>query len=188
MMKMILSILLFISIILGSYVTIVAVLSTRDNEMLKEEIQTLIETHDEDIRTLTESHNKQINQMKDLPLFNMNPTHAEVVSLVRRNKIDEVPYNEDTFNCVEYSFGLFNAFLEEKIHSCVTWIIFDVDAEASHAIVAVNTSDKGVIYIEPQTDKIIYEMNLGDNYCDLVNWDCDWELTKIQSCYSEVVY
>jgi hypothetical protein len=151
-------------------------------------LESEIEQKDIEIETLTESHNKQVEKIKELPLFNMNPTHTEVVSLVRRNKIDEVPYDDDNFNCVEYSFGLIKGFLEEKIHACITWIIFDEEAEASHAIVAVNTSDKGVIYIEPQEDKIIYNMDMKDNYCDLVNWDCDWELTEIKSCYSEVDY
>jgi hypothetical protein len=96
-------------------------------------------------------------------------------------------YDENNFNCAEYSFGLIQAFRDEKIYSCIAWLVFNDDT--AHAIVAVETFDYGIIYIEPQDDNIItYGLDKNDNYCDVVNWDCDWKIEKIKSCFSEINY
>jgi hypothetical protein len=53
----------------------------------------------------------------------------------------------------------------------------------SHALVAVKLSDGRVIYVEPQSNKIINSLKIGEDYCDLVDWDCDWVIKNIKSCF-----
>lgn len=129
---------------------------------------------------------EEAESLRDLPLFNMNPTLKQVEAVVREDKVNLVPYDDETFSCVEYSFGLINAFLERKIHACIAWIMFDEYVDSTHSIVAVRTSDYGVIYIEPQSDKIMTSLKVGDDYCDVAYWDCKWKITNIKSCYSDV--
>jgi len=138
--------------------------------------------HIEEINSCQE----EIEHYKELPIWDMSPTFSKVKILVRENQIDKAEYNED-FNCVEFSFGLIKAFAEEKMYSCIAWIIFTNGTE-SHSLVAVNTSDEGLIYIEPQEDKIMKELSAGENYCKKVGWDCDWKIEKIKSCFSEINY
>ncbi|MFA5061431.1 MAG: hypothetical protein WC494_03910 [Candidatus Pacearchaeota archaeon] len=117
-------------------------------------------------------------------LIEFTPSINEIRQVLKEDRIDEVTYSDD-FNCVEFSFGLMRALKDKGIYSCVAWAVFE---DGSHALVAVNSSYYGVIYIEPQTDKIIYDLKEGDNYCDVVGWNCEWEIQKIKSCFSEIDY
>lgn len=123
------------------------------------------------------------NELKKLPLFNFNPSLDEVKRILKEDKTNENPYIENEYDCLDYSSDLVSTFLENKIHSCVVWIYFD--DLMGHFLVTINTKDNGIIYIEPQEDKIIYELNIGDDYCDKSLWDCNWEIAKIKSCYEK---
>lgn len=117
-------------------------------------------------------------------VMEFSPSINDVRRALEEDKIDKVVYSDD-FNCVEFSFGLVKALKERGIYSCIAWVIFE---NGSHALVAVNTSHYGVIYIEPQTDKIIWDLKEGDDYCDAAGWNCDWKIQKIKSCFSEINY
>jgi len=134
--------------------------------------------------TQAEIKNEELSKRE---VIDFRPTLKQVEKVIQKNKINEVIYDEDNFNCAEYSFGLIQAFRDEKIYSCIVWLVFNDDT--AHAIVAVETFDYGIIYIEPQDDNIItYGLDKNDNYCDVVNWDCDWKIEKIKSCFSEINY
>jgi hypothetical protein len=123
-------------------------------------------------------------EVSEKSFIKLNPSINEIRQVLKENQIDKVVYSDD-FNCVEFSFGLIKALKDEGIYSCVAWAVFE---EGSHALVAVNTSYYGIIYIEPQTDEIIYNLKEGDDYCDIAGWNCDWEIQKIKSCFSQINY
>lgn len=113
-----------------------------------------------------------------------NPTLKEVKRVVYEDNTEMEEFDFYDYNCVEYSYSLVNAFLEEGIYSCITEIVFIDDS--AHANVVVNTSDYGLVYIEPQDDYILTEMFVGQNYCDLVEWEgCDdtWKIQDIKTCF-----
>ena len=120
-------------------------------------------------------------ELEAQPLFNMNPTLKEVEEILRNDNTDRLIYRERVFDCKHFSFNLVNAFLKEKIHACVHLLEFD---DGAHSLVAVNTKDKGIIFIEPQTDKIMYTLNVGDDYCKEAYWDCNWIIVSDSNCYS----
>ena len=120
-------------------------------------------------------------ELKQLPLFNFEPSIKEVKKILKEDKTDENEYIENEYDCIDYSADLTKAFLDKKIHSCVSWVYFD-DTNG-HALVTINTKEHEIIYIEPQNDKIIYELNLGDDYCSKVFWDCELEIVQLKSCY-----
>ena len=109
------------------------------------------------------------------------PTLKKVKDLLKKDKTDEMEYLTGDFNCVDFSYTLIGAFKHENIYSCTTSIYFE---DGAHEIVALKTIENGLIYIEPQNDLIIYELKAGDDYCEKVDWDCEWEITKIKTCFS----
>jgi hypothetical protein len=130
-----------------------------------------------------EVRNEELSQREAI---DFSPTLNQVEKVLKDNKINEVVYDEETFSCIEYSYGLVKAFREEGIYSCTTWLILEEDA---HLIVSLNTSDHGIVYIEPQTDYLLTGgLEIGTDYCEMVGWDCDWKVKNIKSCYSEIEY
>lgn len=124
-------------------------------------------------------------EMKRKEMIDYNPPLKKVREIVEETDVDRNTYVEGEYNCAEFSYDLVNEFLERDVHSCSVELIFNDDS--AHGLVALNTSDKGVIYVEPQDDKIIYNLEKGDDYCEKADWYCkigeDWEIKKVKSCY-----
>lgn len=70
-------------------------------------------------------------------------------------------YNENHFNCNHFATLMHNKAEKLKIKCAYVGIDFIGDPD-SHAIVAFNTTDKGLIYIEPQSNKR-REFKVGTN-------------------------
>jgi len=121
--------------------------------------------------------NDNLNSQKGL----INPTYEQLWDFVITDKTNNLKW-EENFDCTEFSNHFIKNFAKEGFYSCTTELTFDDDT--GHIIVAVKT-DRGIYYIEPQTDYIIKddELRVGKDYCDIVNWDCDWKIRKISSCF-----
>jgi len=145
---------------------------------LKEKMNDIEDIYEDEIDSLIKMQEEKIAGMSAI---DYSPTLSEVKEVIKNNKIENIEYEDETFSCVEFSNNLVKAFQEAKIYACVTELWFE---EGAHANVVVNTSDKGIIYIEPQDDTIIYNLEIGDDYCDKIDWNCEWELTHIKHCYS----
>ena len=94
-----------------------------------------------------------------------NPTYAEVIDFVNTDTTDENDYSE-TYTC--YSFTAdFNENAFQMGYRCgFVYILFSGSA---HAINCFNTTDSGIIYIEPQTDEIV-TLTVGQIYDDQSSW------------------
>lgn len=108
------------------------------------------------------------------------PSFDELRSLVRKSGVSRMVFDLDTYNCVEFSNDLIAYLKDNKIYSCATMI--DINDDLGHVFVAVMTT-QGLWYVEPQTNQFFNEIFVSDNYCDVVDWNCDWEITKVSSCY-----
>ena len=90
-------------------------------------------------------------------------------------------YNEETFNCLDYSATVKkNAF--DKGYRCF-FVVIELGEHllgGSHAVVGFNTTDKGFVYVEPQEDKIIYP-EIGVSLYDPEKYLLffDWTVTDI---------
>ncbi len=116
----------------------------------------------------------------------VNPYFSELLEFIRKDPTESNEWSEE-YDCTEFSNTFVRNFEKEGYFSCVVELnLYDGIEEFGHMIVAVKTQDVGLVYVEPQSDDIIYGSNLrvGENYCDLVGWDCYWEITKISSCFS----
>ena len=121
--------------------------------------------------------NDNLNSQKGL----INPTYEQLWDFVLEDKTNNLEW-EENFDCTEFSNRFIKNFAERGFYSCTTELTFDDDT--GHIIVAVKT-DRGIYFVEPQTDYIIKddELRVGNDYCDIVNWDCDWKIKKISSCF-----
>jgi hypothetical protein len=135
-------------------------------------------------KTLTElaEANEVIQTINSRSAIEYQPSYNTVAKILRNDKTDKNKYHLEDFNCVEFSNLLVKGFKDNQVFACTTYILFD---DSAHSIVAVNTKEFGIIYIEPQTDKIMLSLEVGDDYCKQVGWNCSWKIKKIKSCLSE---
>lgn len=73
-----------------------------------------------------------------------------MVNFLRRDKTDEKEYIEDVYTCYHFAAELGRNADEEGIRSAYVRIDFPASA---HSIVAFDTVDVGLIFIEPQNDE-----------------------------------
>ena len=135
------------------------------NSVLKEEI------------TKQQKKYEELKNQKGL----VNPTYSELLKFIARDATNYNDYIEGEYTCVDFANTLVKNLMKEGYFACTARVEFE---DVAHAIVVVNTTDKGLVYIEPQDDSIIKEINVGDNYCSLVNWDCYWTIIRICDCFT----
>lgn len=129
-------------------------------------------------RERIEGYQKRVKGMDKIEYVT---TMKDVKEVVKTDKTNRREFNMEVFNCVDYSFSLVNALLEKNIYSCTARL--DLLDGGAHTVVTVKTEDKEIIYIEPQDDKILDSLRMGDDYCKKVNWDCNWTISRIRSCF-----
>jgi len=126
-----------------------------------------------------QEENQNLKNQKGL----INPTFWQLWDFIIRDDTEQLEWDEN-FDCTEFSNHFIKNFAEKGFFACATEISFDDDT--GHIIVAINTTDRGLFYVEPQTDYLIdsEELKVGEDYCDIVNWNCDdWIIKKISSCF-----
>jgi len=114
-----------------------------------------------------------------------NPTLKVLKDFIRKDDTDKYEYIKGKFTCINFTNEFIKNFAKEGYYSCVA-IIFIHNKTSSHALVAVNTKDVGLVYVEPQSDDILYDLKVGDDYCEKVGWNCSWKIERIVSfgCFS----
>ncbi len=91
----------------------------------------------------------------------INPTYAEMWRFLLEDKTDKNPYIPGAYTCLEFSRDVNNNAEEQGIR-CALVLIFFRDGKG-HAIVAFETTDKGLIFIEPQRDQEV-KVAIGIDY------------------------
>jgi len=112
----------------------------------------------------------------------VNPTYSQLVDFINRDDTEKREYDNETFNCADFTNLFIQNFAKEGFFSCFTELVYTNDE--AHAIVAVNTTDRGLVYVEPQDDKIVFDLKVGDDYCEKVNWRCHDVIKHIKSCFN----
>jgi len=90
-----------------------------------------------------------------------DPTYREMQAFLRRDKTDELEYLEDDYVCSDFAADVCNNAEEEGIRCA--YVLLDYP-EVGHAIIAFNTIDRGLVYVEPQGDDILDEVEIGKEY------------------------
>ena len=83
-----------------------------------------------------------------------DPTVEELVSFLENDTVDTHQYINKLYTCVNFACDLL-----ENANKCGYrgyFIVIDMGDNSFHAITMFNTTDHGEIYIEPQSDKVLY--------------------------------
>ena len=80
-----------------------------------------------------------------------DPTYAEAIAFINSDKTDENEYTDD-YVCYDYtSYFDYNA--ADAGYRC--GFVYIEYTDSAHAIACFNTTDRGIIYVEPQNDEIV---------------------------------
>jgi hypothetical protein len=95
-------------------------------------------------------------------IFEMyNPTRQETISFIMADRTSSKRYDEETFNCVHYSVEVKNN-AESNGIKCA-YVALNLSGEHNHALVAFNTTDRGLLFIEPQSNEVV-NLEVGKDY------------------------
>jgi hypothetical protein len=96
-----------------------------------------------------------------------NPTYQEMKTFLSQDNTDSKTYAEDKYVCVDFSAAVNNNAEAEGIR-CAIVDIFHPEGYG-HTVVAFETTDRGLIYIEPQFDREV-ELVIGKSYSQINNF------------------
>jgi len=95
-----------------------------------------------------------------------DPTYNEALAFINSDKTNENEYSEN-YTCHHFTADFKNNAFEAGYRCGYVHIAFP---EVAHAIVCFNTTDHGVIFIEPQWDDIV-TLIIGQSYSDLNGYE-----------------
>jgi len=94
--------------------------------------------------------------------FVRNPTHDEVLKFIGEDETDEVEYVEGEFECLDFCMMFRNNAFKKGYISYTVWIDF-VGQSFGHSIIGFNTTDRGMVYLDPQLDYFV-DLGVGVDY------------------------
>lgn len=102
-----------------------------------------------------------------------NPTYQEALQFISSDQTDKNQYNQ-SYTCINFATDFVNNAIKEG-YGC-GYVIIEC-SETSHAIVCFNTSDNGLIFVEPQNDKLV-TLATGQPYLDgnVLSFSITWPI------------
>ena len=89
-----------------------------------------------------------------------NPTYSQAIQFLKEDKTNLNKYDADSYNCRDFSADVIkNA---EVLGIRAAYVSLRLQ-QGSHAVVGFETVDKGMVYFEPQTDKVVV-LPVGQSY------------------------
>lgn len=94
-----------------------------------------------------------------------DPTYNKMMRFLRNDDTDKNRYIEDKYDCKNYSTDLCNS--AEAVGIRCAYVSIGYPGGIGHVIVAFNTIEKGLIYIEPQSDELV-NVEIGKHFYECV--------------------
>ena len=94
-----------------------------------------------------------------------DPTYEMVMEFLADDRTDNKKYDESEYNCTDYSADVKANAADEGIRCAYVNIYFA--GHMGHSIVAFDTTDEGLVFIEPQTDDEV-DLQVGQRYHESV--------------------
>lgn len=105
-----------------------------------------------------------------------DPTYREAMTFVEMDQTDKNEYKERVYTCINFAADFkMNAF--KMGYKC--GLVYIEFPSGAHALVCFNTTDKGLIFIEPQTDSTM-RVEVGIHYWRDNGYLCPWDDTIIR--------
>jgi len=102
------------------------------------------------------------------------PTFDELIKFIHEDNTDKLPYIPNVFGCSDFSETFIKNFKQKGYcaSEAAVWLIRNGTIEP-HVLVAVPTTDQGLIYVEPQSDRWAFanDLNPGDTYTKMWRWE-----------------
>lgn len=92
-----------------------------------------------------------------------DPTYYEVSRFIASDTTDEIPYNNETFDCEDFCHQINNN-AENRGIRCAYVVLYFYDTNTGHAIIGFNTIDREMVYVEPQSDEWVENLEVGNDY------------------------
>jgi hypothetical protein len=89
-----------------------------------------------------------------------DPTYKEMKDFLEADPSDKTKYEDNSHTCTDYTTEVDNNADKLGIRCASVYIIY---GETGHSIVAFNTTDRGIIFVEPQFDKEV-KLSIGKSY------------------------
>ena len=89
-----------------------------------------------------------------------DPTYTEMITFLLADKTNENVYDASTYNCYDYTSDLCKNAAAQGYRAGFVYLYFK---ESAHALVCFNTTDMGLVYVEPQYDSIV-KVEVGNHY------------------------
>ena len=90
-----------------------------------------------------------------------NPSYSEAQKFVASDKTDSHPYIEGSYTCVNFATDFRNNALRAGYECGYVFVYFPVNQ--SHVLNCFNTTDRGLVFVEPQWDKFV-NITVGKPY------------------------
>jgi len=94
-----------------------------------------------------------------------DPTYQTMRKFLASDKTDTKTYDISNYVCEDFSADVVKNALQQKIRCA--FVIIHYPGSTGHAVIAFNTTDKGLIYVEPQSDDEV-NMQIGKHYYQCV--------------------
>ncbi|MGA2502710.1 MAG: hypothetical protein ABSG01_01315 [Anaerolineales bacterium] len=118
------------------------------------------------------------------PKTPIDTTHAiswpEVVTFLENDHTNWNPYIPGKYTCLDFSTDLVANATQQGIKAWIVAVDF-TGGGAGHAFVVFETTDRGIVYVEPQADDTYPTVAVGKNLC--VSWgvyQCMGTVSSIQ--------
>lgn len=89
-----------------------------------------------------------------------NPTFQELKDFILKDPTNRNKFVLNQYECRHFATEVNNNAEAEGLRSAFVLLCYD---RGQHAVVAFDTTDRGLVYIEPQTDAVIHP-EVGDTY------------------------
>ena len=90
-----------------------------------------------------------------------DPSYNEMINFLSLDQTNNKTYDIRNYNCYDYSKDICDHAFEEGYRCGFVYI--ELSGAFAHAIVCFNTTDRGVIFIEPQSDEEVV-LKIGEHY------------------------
>jgi len=98
-------------------------------------------------------------------------THAQLEHFLNQTNIESLERNK-SYVCTDYANELIKQLHDNGTFSCFAFVY--KQGSAGHALVAVNTTDRGVVYVDVEHDRVY-----SKNEVLFVNW----KVHRVTSCF-----
>lgn len=92
-----------------------------------------------------------------------DPTYQEMKEFLAHDTTDKFAYDKEKYVCTDFTAEVNNNAEKLGLRCATVYIIYP---ETGHSIIAFNTVDRGLIFIEPQFDKEV-SLVIGKSYSEI---------------------